>query len=108
MNAALPPTGRTTRSTTPLVTPELSTLEVSRRPSGECARQSVNVPPTSIQNCQDGDILSIRPMGALVELRVNASRILAGRQTRLSPFSHSREGGLDNVDTLAQPWQGEP
>ena len=40
MNAARPRSALRTRSTTPLVTPELSTLEVSRRPSGECARQS--------------------------------------------------------------------
>src|SRR5262245_19988672 len=36
----------------PLTTPEERTLRRSRRPSGERARQSVNVPPTSSQNCQ--------------------------------------------------------
>src|SRR5437879_5995968 len=39
-------------STTRLfVTPELSTLRLRSRPSGARARQSVNVPPTSSQNC---------------------------------------------------------
>ena len=43
----------------PLVTPEESTFLRTMPPPGRRARQSVNVPPTSIQNCQRSS-----PMGA--------------------------------------------
>src|SRR4051794_23206192 len=36
----------------PFTTPELRTLRLRNCPSGVQARQSVNVPPTSSQNCQ--------------------------------------------------------
>ena len=36
----------------PFVTPELSSLRRASVPSGRLAKQSVNVPPTSIQNSQ--------------------------------------------------------
>ena len=42
------------RATRPFVAPELNTLQVSRLESPWRARQSVKVPPTSIQNSQPG------------------------------------------------------
>ena len=47
---------RRTRPATPRVTPELRILCRTSDPSGRRAIQSVNVPPTSIQNCHGGDM----------------------------------------------------
>ncbi len=57
--ASTKPSRPISESTRPFVTPELSTFAVTSLFSGDLAMQSVNVPPTSIQNSHKADMLLV-------------------------------------------------